>query len=71
MWSVGISMTGNLLGMTEAEAKELSPEQRQALRSTNEAQLYHAGAHYVIDGIWDLPWVLEAIEARLMVGERP
>jgi len=71
MWSVGISMTGNLLGMTEAEAKALSDEERLALRSANEAQLYHAGAHYVIDGIEDLPWVLEAIEARLMHGDRP
>jgi phosphonoacetaldehyde hydrolase len=71
MWSVGISMTGNLLGMTEAEANGLSAEERQVLRSANEAQLYRAGAHYVIDGIWDLPNVLEDIEARLAYGEKP
>jgi phosphonoacetaldehyde hydrolase len=71
MWSVGISMTGNLLGMTEVEANALSVEERQALRAANEAQLYRAGAHYVIDGIWDLPNVLEDIEARLWCGERP
>ena len=71
MWSVGISLAGNLIGLTEAEVAALSSEERDAARSANEAQLYRAGAHYVIDGIWDLPNVLDAIEARLMHGERP
>jgi phosphonoacetaldehyde hydrolase len=30
-----------------------------------------AGAHEVIDGVGDLPAVLDAIEARLARGERP
>ena len=34
-------------------------------------RLADAGAHYVIDGIWSLPWVLDDIEARLADGEQP
>jgi phosphonoacetaldehyde hydrolase len=71
MWSVGLSLTGNLLGLNEEEANSLSPEERYRLRKKIETQLYQAGAHYVIDGIWDLPDVLNDIESRLAHGERP
>jgi len=71
MWTVGLSMTGNLLGLTEAEAKALSPEESDAAQLKIETQLYQAGAHYVIDGIWSLPEVLDDIEHRLSQGEKP
>ncbi|MGB8212128.1 MAG: phosphonoacetaldehyde hydrolase [Anaerolineales bacterium] len=71
MWAVGISLTGNLLGMDEAEVKALSPEEREALRKKAATQLNQAGAHYVIDGIWDLPAALDSIEARIARGEQP
>ena len=65
MWTVGLSQTGNLLGSSEAEVNALSPEKREAANQKVAAQLYQAGAHYVIDGIWDLPTALEYIEERL------
>ena len=71
MWTVGLSLTGNLLGLNEEEAKSLALEERYRLRKKIEAQLYQAGAHYVIDGIWDLPDMLNDIESRLAHGERP
>jgi len=71
MWTVGLSMTGNLLGLTEAEAKALSPEESDAAQLKIETQLYQTGAHYVIDGIWSLPEVLDDIEYRLAQGEKP
>jgi len=30
-----------------------------------------AGAHYVVDGIWELPPVLDDINRRLAGGEKP
>lgn len=71
MWTVGLSLTGNLLGLNEEEVNGLLPEEKEDAVRRIEIRLYDAGAHYVIDGIWDLPDVLEEIEARLAKGERP
>lgn len=71
MWSVGVALTGNLLGLTQVEVEALAPEERQAARERIAEQLYRAGAHEVIDGIWDLPQALARIEHRLAQGERP
>jgi phosphonoacetaldehyde hydrolase len=71
MWTVGLALTGNLLGLNELEVNALSPEEKEAAREKIGAQLYQAGAHYVIDGIWDLPDVLDDIEFRLAQGQHP
>ena len=42
-----------------------------AMRARAYERLYTAGAHYVVDGIWDVMPVLEAIEQRVRHGERP
>ena len=34
-------------------------------------RLSGAGAHYVIDGIWGLPDVLDEIDERLARGDKP
>jgi phosphonoacetaldehyde hydrolase len=70
-WSVGISLTGNLLGLNEKELSALPDEEQFVLLEKAEEQLYRAGAHYVIDGIWDLPDVIEEINKRLSAGEGP
>lgn len=70
MWTVGISLTGNLLGMSEAEVAALEPEKRQDACNKIERQLYQAGAHIVIDGIWDLPDALSKIEHWISIGKR-
>ena len=71
MWTVGISQTGNLFGLSEAEVKATPLEERKAANQKIASQLYQAGAHYVIEGIWDLPVVLNDIESRLAHGEHP
>jgi phosphonoacetaldehyde hydrolase len=71
MWTVGLSLTGNLLGLSEAEVQAFAPEEREAENQIAAARLSQAGAHYVIDGIWDLPDILEDIEFRLAGGEQP
>lgn len=71
MWTVGLALTGNLLGLSEAEVNALTAEERQAARKRIGEQLYRAGAHVVVDGIWDLPLALERIEGWLSQGERP
>ncbi|GIV70050.1 phosphonoacetaldehyde hydrolase [Caldilinea sp.] len=71
MWTVGVALTGNMVGLSEAEFAQLSAEEVAALRREAGARFLTAGAHYVIDSIADLPPVLERIDARVRNGEEP
>lgn len=71
LWTVGVALSGNLLGLSEAEVAALPAAELAAQREAIAKQLYQSGAHYVIDGIWDLPPVLDDIQMRLKHGERP
>ena len=71
MWTVGVSMTGNLVGLSEMEIAALSPEERKAMLKKADIQLTQAGAHLVIDGIWDLPGTLDSIERLIAQGGQP
>lgn len=65
VWSVGVTRTGNMLGMPEAEVAGLSAEQLdQRLEKATEA-MDQARAHYVIEGVADLDDVIASIEDRL------
>lgn len=71
MWTVGLSMTGNMLGLKNSDVKALSAREKTDARQKIENQLYQSGAHYVIDGIWDLPKILDDINFRQAQGGRP
>ena len=71
MWTVGLSLTGNAVGLTEAEWNDLNDIQRAQLRSDAIGELSAAGAHYVIDSLADAPRIVQEISARLARGERP
>jgi phosphonoacetaldehyde hydrolase len=71
MWTVAVALTGNELGLTTEELAALSIDELETRRERAHLRLADAGAHYVIDGIWSLPWVLEDIEERLATGEQP
>lgn len=71
MWTIGLSITGNLLGLTRAEAAALPEETLDEKRKEAAQKLYQAGAHFVVDGLSDCPPVLAEINDRLAHGERP
>lgn len=71
VWTIGVSMTGNELGLTAAEVAALSESDLTARLAPIEARLRSAGAHEVVRSIADLPPILESIESRLAAGERP
>ncbi len=71
MWSVGVVMTGNEIGMSERELAAADAGLVAAKRDRAYAKLAQAGAHYVVDGIADIPAILDAIDTRLAAGERP
>jgi len=71
MWSVGVAVTGNEVGLSKADWDALAPADQIARRARAYERLYGVGAHYVVDGIGDVLPVLEAIEQRVRQGERP
>lgn len=71
MWSVGLSVSGNEVGLSASAWQALDATRQTELRATAEKRLYDAGAHFVIDTVADLPGVLAEIDRRLAIGERP
>jgi phosphonoacetaldehyde hydrolase len=65
MWSVGVAKTGNELGLSEAEVNALGTGELAARLEKAHQRMAAAGAHYVVDGVEDIPGVLEQINARL------
>jgi phosphonoacetaldehyde hydrolase len=70
VWTVAVAQTGNEVGLSEAEFAALPVAEQEAKRSQARATLAKAGAHYVIDGVWDLPATVQAINERLRPGKR-
>jgi phosphonoacetaldehyde hydrolase len=60
-WTVGVALTGNLAGCSEAELALLSTSERNGLRSVAARKLRAAGAHAVIDSVADLLPALDAL----------
>jgi phosphonoacetaldehyde hydrolase len=71
MWTIGLVVTGNMLGLTEAEVKALSPQVLDSKRKAITDQYIKSGAHFVADSLADCPAILEEINMRIASGERP
>ena len=71
MWAIGLAKTGNEIGLTEAEIEALDADVYQARLQRAYARMAQTGAHYVVDGISDVPPIIAEINVRLARGERP
>ncbi|UTW44192.1 phosphonoacetaldehyde hydrolase [bacterium SCSIO 12696] len=71
MWTIGLSLTGNAVGLTEVEWNALNDIQKGQMRSDAISELSAAGAHYVIDSLAEAPRTIQEISARRARGERP
>lgn len=71
MWTIGLAKTGNEIGLNEPEISKLSPDDLSTKLNRAYTRMAQSGAHYVADGIWDVPRILDDINARLACGERP
>ncbi|MBQ0784048.1 MAG: phosphonoacetaldehyde hydrolase [Amphritea sp.] len=71
MWTVGVAVSGNEVGMSLNEWNATDAEQQDRLRARAYDRFNRSGAHYVIDSIADLIPVLEEIEMRMSTGEKP
>jgi phosphonoacetaldehyde hydrolase len=71
MWTIGITRTGNEVGLTQAEWEAAPDHEQRLLLSTAEEKLMAAGAHYVAHSVADCEDILDSIQGRLDLGDRP
>jgi phosphonoacetaldehyde hydrolase len=70
-WTIGLSKTGNEVGLNEQELAALSAEEVERKVDRAADGLAKSGAHYVVESISDVPAVIAQIEQRLKMGDRP
>lgn len=70
-WTVGITRTGNGVGLSEEELAGLSDDDRTTAIRAAEESLTAAGAHALVESVADIRPVLKAFDQRLATGERP
>jgi phosphonoacetaldehyde hydrolase len=70
-WTIGLAKTGNEVGLSEKELAALSADEvkRRVARAAD--GLAKSGAHYVVESVADVPPVINEIEQRLKMGDRP
>jgi phosphonoacetaldehyde hydrolase len=61
MWCVGVTMTGNGLGLSQAQAESLSEKELNQRLGPIEEKFLAAGAHFVLRSATDLIPVLDSI----------
>ena len=71
MWTIGLALSGNEIGLPLAEVRAMDPAELATRRQRAHTRMYQAGAHYVVDSIADVVPCLDAIQARLAGGDRP
>lgn len=71
MWSVGASVTGNMTGLSVLDWSELPDGCQDAHRERAATAMLGAGAHAVIDGIGQLPALVDEINDLLAKGGAP
>jgi phosphonoacetaldehyde hydrolase len=70
MWTVGVSLTGNEVGLSAADLARLPETERKAVAARVSDCLFAIGANYVVESAALIEPVLDEIKARLLAGER-
>ncbi len=71
MWTVGVTLSGNEVGLSETEVEQLTADERFAHAMEAEGRLLAAGAHYVTESVGSCRAVLAMIEERILKGQHP
>jgi len=71
MWTVGLAVSGNEVGLPLEAWQALPETEKAAKRSRAFTRMQQCGAHYVIDSIADLMPCIDDIQQRIGRGERP
>ncbi|WP_020408530.1 phosphonoacetaldehyde hydrolase [Hahella ganghwensis] len=71
MWTVGVAVSGNETGKTQAEWSALNETEQNQVRARANRRFRHGGAHIIIDSIADLPHAVVQVEQWLAQGYGP
>lgn len=71
MWTIGLAVSGNEVGLPRKEWQALPDAEQQARRRRASERMRMAGAHYVVDTIAETLPCFDDIERRLARGEKP
>lgn len=71
MWTIGLTRSGNSIGLTEQEWGEIESSEQSRLVAQADEELREAGAHYTAESIAHVLPVLDEIERRIVSGELP
>jgi len=71
MWTVGITRTGNEVGLSKAELERISAAERERLERQAADRLMAAGADLVAGAVAECDAAIVEIERRLAAGDRP
>lgn len=70
-WNVGVTRTGNMLGLDLDSAKDMPEEKIQPLLEEASARMQKHGAHTTIEAFADCLSCIDDFESRLAAGEQP
>jgi phosphonoacetaldehyde hydrolase len=71
MWSVGVILSSNEMGLTQEEIKNLEITELDNRKNIVRETYLKAGAHYVIDSLNEIGDLIEKINFRLAKGDKP
>jgi phosphonoacetaldehyde hydrolase len=71
MWTIGLAISGNEVGMMLDEWKALPAAAQTQKRERAYARMQQCGAHYTVDSIADIMPCIDDIQARIRRGEAP
>jgi phosphonoacetaldehyde hydrolase len=71
MWTIGVALSGNLVGLSLDELSQLDSATRRTLGAGAKQRLSSAGAHFVLDTVAELPTLLVSFDALLQGGAGP
>lgn len=71
MWTIGLAMTGNEIGLSLRDLEALTAAERTRRGELARERFLRTGAHFVVDGLRDVAPCLDEIQQRLARGERP
>jgi len=71
MWTIGVTRSGNTVGLSEADWLQLDPREQAKLLACAEQELRAAGAHYTAETVAHALPLLDEIERRITNQECP
>ena len=71
MWTIGLTRTGNLVGLGHAAWQQLPEPEKQHLLADANRTMHTAGADFVVESLADCEDIVREIDARMTAGHTP